>query len=547
MRRELIEGIETMTTGNSTGPGIGRSGWMAALAAVALGVGPLSGQTPLAEFKFDEGSGKVIASTTNGLSGTLGLPLNPLAVPLSTTDSPSGVEGDRAVELANGAFLVVNDAPGPILAVSTTPLTLEGWVKHSSLSALGNEGIVAYGGAYKVGLNNGQLIFTLFGVVDVFSGFFLTPDTWHHVAVVNEPGVGVTFYLDGVPAFVEETRAMIPFGNAYLNIGAERLGTTITGSLDRIRIHSAVLPVEELDTVAATPKPVLTSTLVSYGFNEANGPWASAGTAARPTISGNAFVSELVAPVWDADSVSGSGTDRSLNFTTAGMRAVVPDPEGVIRFVDGNFTIQAWVKFGAQPGGRSVFFFNNGPGGAVSFSIANRRLFVTTLGIRDQASNAAIPDDGGWHHVAVVHENGVGFRFYVDGILGDTVAYTGGVLIDVRTATEFFIGSEPTGGLPYVGKLDRLMVSSGLVAPEDLDFRPVPGVDPEAPTLTIQTVVEVAWPTLPAGYTLQTTLTPENTASWVPVTGAPIAADGTFRFYAPITDARTFYRLFKPE
>jgi hypothetical protein len=220
----------------------------------------------------------------------------------------------------------------------------------------------------------------------------------------------------------------------------------------------------------------------------------------------------------------------------------------VIRFENGDFTIQAWVKFGAQPGGRSVLFFNNGPGGAVSFSISSRRLFVTTLGILDQPSaTASIPDDGGWHHVAVVHENGKEFRFYVDGILGDTVPYTRGVLIDVRTATEFFIGSEPNGGLPYVGKMDRLMVSSGMVEAKDLDFRPVPGVDPDAPTLTIQTVVEVSWPTLPAGYTLQSTTTPENAASWSPVTGAPIGAAGTYRFYAPITEARTFYRLFKPQ
>ena len=133
------------------------------------------------------------------------------------------------------------------------------------------------------------------------------------------------------------------------------------------------------------------------------------------------------------------------------------------------------------------FFFNNGPGGAVSFSIANRRLFVTTLGIVDQPTAALIPDDGGWHHVAVIHEAGVGFRFFVDGILGDTIAYTRSLLIDVHTATEFVIGSEPSGGLPYVGKLDRLIV-----------------------------------------------------------TGTPTAAEGTFRFYAPVGDAATFYRLIKP-
>lgn len=507
---------------------------------------PASGQETLAEFKFDEGSGTVTQSPTNNLTGTLGVPANPDATPISTTDTPSGQAGDRAVQLANGAFLVVDDSPSPILAIATSPITLEGWVKRDSASAAQYEGIIGYGGAYKLGLNNSELIFTLFGVVDISSGFILPSDEWHHVAAAWEPGVGVTFYFDGVASYVDETRASNPFVNNFLNLGAERLGAPITGSIDRLRIHSGLLAEADLDSVAATPKAALANTLVSYGFNEAAQPYQNGAPTARPTVSGADFLSQQIAPKWDSDSPSGSPTDSSLNFTTAGMRVVVQDPETAIRLENGDFTIQAWVKFGAQPSGRSVIFFSNGPGGAVSFSVASRNVFVTTLGILDQPSTAAIPDDGGWHHIAVVHEMDKEFRFYVDGILGNTVPYTSGVLIDVRTATEFYIGSEPTGGLPYVGKLDRVSFTKGIVAPENLDFRPVPGVDPGAPTLTIQTVVEVAWPSLPAGYQLQSTVTPENPASWTFVTGTPFAVEGTYKFYAPITAEKTFYRLIKP-
>ena len=87
--------------------------------------------------------------------------------------------------------------------------------------------------------------------------------------------------------------------------------------------------------------------------------------------------------------------------------------------------MQAWVKFKGNPANRQVFYYNNGPGGALSFSVfTNRTIFVTTLGVKDQASNAKIPDDGNWHHIAVVHENKKEFRFYVDGALADTQAYT---------------------------------------------------------------------------------------------------------------------------
>lgn len=508
--------------------------------------GVAQAQTTLAEFKFDEGTGPTTKSVVNDLTGRLGLLPNPDAVPVSITDTPSGAAGDRAVQLTNGAFLVANDSGSPILAKSTTPLTLEGWVKRDSASTATYEGILGYGGAYKLGLQASEIIFTLFGVVDIPSGLVLPSDEWHHVAAVWEPGVRVTFYLDGNSTVVEETRAVGPFLNNYLNLGAERLGTPITGAIDRLRIHDGVLTPAQLDTVAATPKAPLANTLVSYGFNEASAPYASAATTARPAVSGDAFRAEQVAPEWDTDSPTGGPTDRSLNFTSAGRRVVVPDPNTAIALDTGDFTIQAWVKFGAQPTGRSVLFFNNGPGGAVSFSIAARKVFVTTLGILDRDSNAAIPDDGGWHHIAVVHETGKEFRFYVDGILGDTKAYTSGALIGVRTATEFFIGSEPTGGLPYVGKMDRLIVTKGIVAADKLDFRPIPGVDPAAPALTIQNVVEVAWPSLPAGYQLQTTLTPETPASWKFVTGTPVASGGTYRYYAPVSSQKSFYRLIKP-
>ena len=48
----------------------------------------------------------------------------------------------------------------------------------------------------------------------------------------------------------------------------------------------------------------------------------------------------------------------------------------------------------------------------------DRTVFITTLGIADVPSAAAIPDDGAWHHIAVIHEAGLELRFYIDGALG---------------------------------------------------------------------------------------------------------------------------------
>jgi len=179
------------------------------------------------------------------------------------------------------------------------------------------------------------------------------------------------------------------------------------------------------------------------------------------------------APTSITDTPSGQAGDRAVNFDT-GQHMTGQDPDTKIQLDpnDSSFTLQAWVKFSGNPSGRQVFFYNNGPGGAISFSVnTDRTVFVTTLGILDAQSAAAIPDDGKWHHIAVVHENGVELRYYVDGVLGDTKAYTSGVIF-TRTQNYFSLGSEPGGGLQYVGALDRLKVTAGALTADQLDSKP---------------------------------------------------------------------------
>ena len=212
---------------------------------------------------------------------------------------------------------------------------------------------------------------------------------------------------------------------------------------------------------------VSAQTLMEFNFNEGSGTTV---TSADGKLVGT-FVGT---PAFSTDTPSGLPGDFSLQFA-AGQRVTVPDPTKVLALdpANPNFTIQAWVKF-ATPSARSVFFYNNGPGGAVSASVfTDRTAYVTTLGVKDQQSAAAIPDDGAWHHMAIVHEDKKEFRFYIDGVLGDTVPYTTSVIF-TRTNQVFYIGAESTGGLQYVGLLDRLRYSKGMLAPEQLDSKRIP-------------------------------------------------------------------------
>jgi hypothetical protein len=227
-------------------------------------------------------------------------------------------------------------------------------------------------------------------------------------------------------------------------------------------------------------------------------------------------------------------------------RIRVADPDQVVTLDSNDFTVQAWVKPGTMPGARGVMFYNNGPGGAISFSVtSDRRVFVTTLGIADTRSAAVIPDDGLWHHIAVVHRNGQDLRFYVDGILGDTIPHTAGV-IKTRTETFFVIGSEPTGGLAYSGGLDRLQLLNEALTPDKLDYLAVPGVNPEAPELEIETAVAISWPTISTGFVLQSTTDLNDPKVWTNVPYQPIVIGDKYYTLTPAPAQKTFYRLMRP-
>jgi hypothetical protein len=514
-----------------------------ACAGLCLLVNTVSAATPLLDFEFNEGKGLTTADSANNLIGTFGY-----GTVASDTNSPAATANDKSVSLNFGnatsqGFLAVDDSNNPLMAFATNQaFTMEAWVYMDPTDLRQFEGIGAYGSSYKMGLNAGQLLFTLFGIVDIPSGLFVPLDSaWHHVASVWEPGVGVTFYLDGTPAVVAETRVPRAYQNNFLTIGAEGItGNAIQGSIDRFRVHKAALTAADIDSDSKNPKAPLASTVVAYNFNESAPPYASAVTPARPAY-------DFSLPTWINDTPSGKTNDFALNFAT-GKFVTVNDPDLKVALdqTDPSFTVQAWVKFSGLPATRMVLFFNNGPGGAISFSINNdRTVFVTTLGILDANSTAVVPDDGAWHHVAVVHENGKELRYYVDGILGYTRAYTSGVIF-TRTQTFFTLGSEPGGGLQYSGSLDRLKVTSGMLTPGQLDFWPIPGVQPGSPSLSIATVELISWPTTPAGYKLQSSTDLHDPKTWTDVTNTPSLGGGKYFVLVPPTQNQVFYRLFKP-
>jgi hypothetical protein len=437
---------------------------------------------PVLDFEFNEGKGLTTTDTVAKIVGTFQGYAAPVVI---TTNSPSGTAGDQVIGFnlglyTNNSCLVVDDSNNPILAFATNaPFTMEAWVNREVGDTNTYEGIGGYGFSYKMGLgqnlgtNGGEFVFTLFGIIDCYSGYHPPEGEWHHLAAAWTPGTGVALYHDGI-LITNYPTTSVPRAYQFntLSIGAEQPGNTgFHGMIGRFRIEQGALAVTNLDSNPTNPAPVTTNTVVAYSFSESMFPFQSSAATARPAVP-----YDPTGPTFVADTPSGRAGDYALSFTNI-QQVVVPDPTTVMQLDTNNpsFTMQAWVKFSGMPTNREVFFYANGPGGAVSFSVdTNRTVFVTTLGIKDQASNAAIPNDTNWHNIAVVHQNGSNFLFYVDGALADTQAYTNGVIF-TRTNQVFYIGSESTFGHQYLGKLDRLKVTSGVLAPADLDYHALPG------------------------------------------------------------------------
>lgn len=345
---------------------------------------------------------------------------------------------------------------------------------------------------------------------------------------------------------MEETRTILPPIHNWLGVGSAGTGEPIDASIDRVRIHQAILTPEELDSVASTPKALLESTLIAFNFDEGNPPYASSGTINRSTVFAQDVVIADSAPTF-TESPSRDESDTAIAFD-GNDRVIVEDPNQVLTLDETqDFTIQAWLKPGAQVGSKGVFFFSNGPGGAISAAITQAgNVMVTTLGRADTTTDAVFPNDGLWHHLGIIHENGVGYTIYIDGILEATTPYTAGVLTEARLDTFFVLGAESSGGLAYTGELDRLEFLNEAISPSDLDYLAVPGVDPGSPELAIETAVSISWPTLATGFQLQSSTDLNEPRTWTEVNAQAQVFDDKFHVLLPATELKTYYRLVRP-
>ena len=474
-------------------------------------------------FKFDNfpgGNANFTDDAGKGLRGLLGFPFSaPGSLP-----GPSGQAGDLAVSFDGKGALAVDDSATQILNILTPPLTLECWTRASNASQIGvHLGLISYGipggpavaglvrGGYKLGIDpTGNILFTLFAVADVQSGVpFPFDGEWHHVAAAySVPDGGVHFYLDGQEvAFVAQTGNITPPGTRHLDIGAQFTGIgRFDGAIDRVRISKAALTPAQLDSVAGVVKPVGNETAVFFNFDKAGPPYQGqgiqpAGVAIStaewvinhpPYASSGGPLPSAAGPAKVTDTPSGAAGDLAIQFGGTASRtdlAAVWDPNGALN-LDGDWTLEAWVKTSPAPDGdRDVIFYYGYPGHGYSLSVnyaAGNKLQVTTLGIADMPSDTAVVEADSWQHLAVAHKKGQSITYFINGKEAGTRAYTGGT-IRADTTKILYIGAEWNGGLPFTGFIDRIRISNAALTASQLDFDPKnPAAAPQPPSRIVE-------------------------------------------------------------
>ena len=445
----------------------------------------------LLDYQFNEGEGNTTVDSVSQIIASLpntGIAENPWI----TTESPSGLAGDHAIELTNGRWLLGTFENEPLKR--TEPFTWEGWVNVGE-NEQDYRDLMRLGGIFKVGFpkNNNQFQATFLGKIDMTSSIVVPTGKWVHLACAWEPDVGVHFYLNGVYVETYWTSDFpLFYQNSNITIGADDNGTCVyAGMMDRVRIHQALLKEEDLDSDAENPKSLREDTIFCYDFEQNEIPFLDKGSAGISlydgsgggNITNNAVNWSFSTPISDYSSEEGTG-DYSLRLShsasTSYTSEVISFPPEELSYssqLNKSFSVEAWLK-GVKPRQVKQVFLQilgsrNGDVPSVSFAVGeDMKVVITTMGIVDFKTDLVFPEDDIWHHLACVYDDiNQMFYVYLDGALGSEASYTQGVDFTTRDQElRAAIGSECSGYAPFVGYIDRLRFYKGILTLQDLDY-----------------------------------------------------------------------------
>ncbi len=281
------------------------------------------------------------------------------------------------------------------------------------------------------------------------------------VAAGGSKPLSYTWKFNGTTVIPGATDANLVIPSAQFS-DAGSYTCTITNSLGVTNTAAAVLTVVTAPTISYVQAVTADNPMAYWRLNETNG------TVAHDYVGGHDgqyFSTALGQPGY-----SGLDSDTAAQFgTLAATDSYVGNITGIdfsTWFNNATFSVEAWVKAGAQSGDDGIVTFGYGSGGEQFNLDTGNGASRFRFGVRDavnvshNAGSAIAPNNTWQHLVGVCDEPNGQVRLYVNGALSGSTAIAGGVQMGTSPIS---IGSRQanfssTYNLNFVGTIDEVAI-----------------------------------------------------------------------------------------
>ena len=298
----------------------------------------------------------------------------------------------------------------------------------------------------------------------------LVVNTWYHIAVARS-GSTVTLFKNGVERGTTTT-TFSPLSTRVGQVGYEvGTGNSLYGYIDDLRITKGIarytgnfnIPTAAFpDALETVWDPADPRTVLSLHADDVVVEDASCYQPKTVTLSGTLG---NIAEVTDVESKFGGksfSVPNSGSSTTAGI--IVTDHQD-LDFGTGDFTIEMWAYRTANTYYGTLFYGTYG--GEFSLIVAPTTGLVvlnyrSSGGAQTNIATGVVFPLTTWQQV-VVQRRGTNFEFYLNGVLGNTTAITGGASSTVNSTGDFYFGrTNASSALTWAGYIDEVRVTKGV-------------------------------------------------------------------------------------
>lgn len=319
----------------------------------------------------------------------------------------------------------------------------------------------------------------------------LVVNTWYHIAVARS-GSTVTLFKNGVERGTTTT-TFSPLSTRVGQVGYEvGTGNSLYGYIDDLRITKGIarytgnfnIPTAAFpDALETVWDPADPRTVLSLHADDVVVEDASCYQPKTVTLSGTLG---NIAEVTDVESKFGGksfSVPNSGSSTTAGI--IVTDHQD-LDFGTEDFTIEMWAYRTANTYYGTLFYGTYG--GEFSLIVAPTTGLVvlnyrSSGGAQANIATGVVFPLTTWQHV-VVQRRGTNFEFYLNGVLGNTTAITGGASSTVNSSGDFYLGrTNASSALTWAGYIDEVRITKGVarIANPNLPTAAFPDSAPDDP------------------------------------------------------------------